>query len=111
MGQTFDDVIKTISRLEAVNDQKRIILANIETKLIIAKDGGIFDITPDLLLFIKMYIDLEYADIILMDKNRNPIKIVDLQAFLEELVERQVEIMNEYYVRYESLKDQKDLFE
>ena len=111
MGQTFDDVIKTISRLEAVNDQKRIILANIETKLSIAKNGGVFDITPDLLLFIKMYIDLEYEDIILMDKNRNPIKIVDLQSFLEELVERQVEIMNEYYLRYESLKDQKDLIE
>ena len=111
MGQNFDDVIKTINRLEVVNDQKRILFANIETKLCIAKNGGIFDITSDLLLLVKLYIDLGYKDIILMDKNRNPIKIADLHSFLEELIERHIEIMNEYYVRYESLKDQKDLFE
>lgn len=80
-----------------------------EKNLTIAKNGGSFRITPELINFIKIWISENRDEVILLDMNNNPIKITDIQTFYEELLERYAEVMNDWFVAYETLKKQRSV--
>ena len=46
----------------------------------------------------------EYSNAILLDVYNNPIKIDDLEKFLEEILSRYFEAVNEYHAEYTKLK-------
>ena len=92
--------------------QNQIALLKLKAKncLQISMNGGLFNITPELMAHVQLYIMKEYPKslpvdgAIFLDKNDNPIKIDDLVDFLSKMYEREMEVLNEYYVEYEKLK-------
>jgi hypothetical protein len=67
-------------------------------------NGGTFEISHELISFVKMLIDKEYSNAVLLDVYQNPIMIDNLNDFLEEILSRYFEAVNEYHAEYTKLK-------
>lgn len=74
------------------------------TMLLHSCNGGNFKITQDLICFVKLMIDSDREDIILIDVNNNPIQITDPSEFFVEIIGKYIEATNFYYSEYSKLK-------
>jgi len=68
-------------------------------------NGGMFIANTELVQFAKLMIDENKIKHPILDKNNNPIMIEDFHDFYAILLGRYTEILNEYYVEYEKLKN------
>jgi len=86
--------------------QKKIVRERMQQKMVIACDGGLFKITPELITFMdSIYHTLTPTkELIIEDLNGNPIKIEDPGAFHHDCKERYREVMNEWHMEYERMK-------
>lgn len=96
--------------------QNQIALLKLKTKncLQISEGGGLFNITPELIAhaYIICWSDgRETVEAIFLDKNDNPIKIENVKEFFDKMMEREAEVLNDYYVEYEKLKQLKSPIE
>lgn len=107
------DQIKDINSLVIIQNQIALLKLKTRNCLQISLAGGLFNITPELISHAQIYFS-HYSDgrgtpvsAIFLDKNDNPIKIVCVEYFLTKMLERECEVLNEYYVEYEKLKQLK----
>ncbi len=85
--------------------QKRILKEKIDAQLTYACNGGIFKIDRSLISFVQMFIDQgRVENVPLIDANENPIMIVDMETFRDEIIDRYYTSTLEYYAEYEKLK-------
>ena len=102
--------IKEADSLIIIQNQIALLKFKVKNSLQISLAGGLFNITPELISHAQIYFN-HYSDgrgtpvsAIFLDKNDNPIKIVCVEYFLNKMLEREAEVLNEYYVEYEKLK-------
>ncbi len=57
-----------------------------------------------LISFVKTLIDQGHDTAVLLDVYNNPIEIVGLEDFLEEILSRYFEATNEYHAEYSKMK-------
>ena len=106
MDKSFLAEIEQFSNLKTALDTKKIHAPDrAKNKLIFAFEGGLFTANPSTILFVKMHD--ETRDLILIDNNDTPIKIVDKDNFLSKAESCYYEAMNEYHLLYEDLKKQR----
>lgn len=87
-----------------LNNQKQNARLKLERDLTYAANGGIFAVTPELISFVHVLVSMGKDSGILLDVNKNPIEIESLPAFLESVIERYHECMNEFLVEFKSLQ-------
>ena len=87
-----------------LNNQKQNARLKLERDLTFSINGGIFPTTPELSSFVQALRALGKDSAILLDVNKNPIEISNLEEFLENLVERYFECMNEYLVEFKAIQ-------
>lgn len=76
----------------------------VETMLTYAVNGGVFKAAPELITFIKLIIDTNNQNVVVIDINGNPIEITDIPVFYEELLDRYFQATNFYNIEYTKLK-------
>lgn len=99
--------IKDASPLIILQNQIALLKMKTRNCLQISIAGGIFNITPELISHVQIYLGNGYSNAVFLDKNNNPIMIKDLLAFNKRMLEREIEVLNEYYVEFEKLKQLK----
>ncbi len=87
-----------------LNVQHNALKAKVQTLLSYSINGGTFEISQELISFIKLLLEKEYTNAVLLDVYNNPIKIDDLEQFLEDILSRYFEAVNEYHAEYTKLK-------
>ena len=87
-----------------LNNQKQNARLKLQNDLIIAVNGGIFSVTPELIAFANTLLQREKVDAILLDNNKNPIMIDDLSGFVDDLISLYYEHLNEFLVEFKSLQ-------
>lgn len=87
-----------------LNTQKQNARLKLERDLTFSINGGIFPATPELISFLQALRSLGKTSTILLDINKNPIEIENLEEFLESIVERHFECMNEYLVEFKAIQ-------
>ena len=87
-----------------LNVQHNALKAKVQTLLNYSINGGTFNISQELISFVKLLLDREYTDAVLLDVYNNPIKIDDLDDFLDEILSRYFEAVNEYHAEYQKLR-------
>jgi len=88
-----------------LNNQKHNYRLKLEQELTYAEAGGIFKITPQLISFVAtLKNEFSLTEAVVADTNDNPIFIEDLAAFLENIVEKYMQCMNEALVDFNSTK-------
>ena len=83
---------------------KENIKIKVDTLLTYAINGGIFKATTDLITFTKFIVDTGRNTAVIIDINQNPIEILDILSFHNELVSKYFEATNYYNVEYSKLK-------
>lgn len=90
-------------RVSFFNSKENIKLKT-DTMLGYSINGGTFKATPELIAFTKIWVDKNAETLVIIDNNGNPIEILDISEFYEELLSRYFEATNFYYVEYNKLK-------
>lgn len=77
----------------------------LESRLIYGQSGGIFKIDYTLITFVQMLIDQgRKTQVPVIDSNKNPILIPDLEKFRDEIFDRYFQALGEYFIEYEKIK-------
>ena len=84
--------------------QKEISKLKLQNNLVYSTNGGIFVANRELISFVSTLISHKKSDAIILDSNDNPIKIDNLEEFLEELIGLYYESMNDHLVEYDKIK-------
>lgn len=87
-----------------LNNQKQNARLKLERDLTYATNGGIFVVSPELISFTRTLISIGKTGAIMLDINKNPIEITDLEQFFEGLIERYYECMNEFITEFKSIQ-------
>ncbi len=95
-------------RLILATRQKNLkILLN--NKLKISYKGGLFKIDKELITFLTILILRKIKSYILLDINDIPIKIMDLEDFLNKVTKIYEKAINQYYQSYQKLEEARDM--
>jgi hypothetical protein len=100
----LNDAIAAANYRLTLNNQKQNARLKLQKDLIYAKNGGMFNISPELISFIQSLISMGKEDAILLDINKNPIEISDLLDFQEAIVAQYYECMNDFLYEFKSLQ-------
>ena len=87
-----------------LNVQHNALKAKVQTLLSYSLNGGTFEISQELISFVKLLMDKGYDNAVLLDVYNNPIQVEDLDEFLEEILSRYFEATNEYHAEYTKLR-------
>ncbi len=87
-----------------LNTQKENARLKLERDLTFSTNGGIFNITPELISFVHVLIQSNQDDAILLDVNGNPIEIGNLKEFLSKIIELYRESTNAFLAEFKRLQ-------
>ncbi len=77
----------------------------IDANLTYGYNGGIFKIDRSLIVFVQMLIDQQRTENVpLLDSNDTPILISDLNTFKDEILDRYMTAVYQYFRQYEKIK-------
>tara|TARA_Y100001937_G_scaffold183_1_gene204 strand:- start:3474 stop:3821 length:348 start_codon:yes stop_codon:yes gene_type:complete len=108
MDADFIKQVEQFANLKtAINVKKRNAFERANNKLIFAYEGGLFTANPETILFAKQH-DTD-RDLVLLDNNDSPIKIINTKEFINKAESCYYEAMNEYHSIHEDLKKQRSI--
>jgi hypothetical protein len=90
-------------RIALVN-RKEDLKIKVNNMLTYAHNGGIFKASQELISFVKLLIDANKTTVVIVDTNGNPIEILNLQEFFDELLSKYFEATNYYHIEYKKLR-------
>lgn len=76
----------------------------VDARLRYSINGGTFTIDRELITFVRMLLDDKRDQVVLIDRNQNPIRIENLKLFYDEIFSRYFEATNMYHTEYERMK-------
>jgi len=96
----LDTIVNEIRLATDFQINKRILREKIQTDLHVTHNGGMFKITPELIVFVKTW---PVDELYLEDVYENPIS-VDRQTFLVTAQQHYQTVMNTWHQEHENLK-------
>jgi len=89
---------------QTLNNQLDLLKFNTQNALMISLNGGTFDIDKELINFVELLTRRGHTEVVLIDKDDKPIKIQNLSDFLEDLLSKYFEVVNDYHTQYEIIR-------
>lgn len=108
-GVKMDDKVQkayeVANYMTTLANQKSILKQEFKQNLVYFFQGHTFQVSKDLITFVKTLIDLKQdTDVVLIDDNDLPIKIKNLNVFLEDILNQYFMAVNSYQTKYQQLK-------
>jgi hypothetical protein len=105
MDERIEKAFAVANYMATLSNQRRIILEEYNQKLIYHINGATFIISTELINFVKTVLDLGHTeDIALLDSNKFPVVINDIQKFFDDITMIYFEATNEYAAKYADIK-------
>ena len=105
MDERIEKAFETANYMATLSNQKRIIQEEFAQALIFYINGGTFQITTDLISYIKTVIDLnKIKDIVFIDSNGIPVAVNDVQQFFEDVTTQYFLACQNYIEKYNNIK-------
>ena len=100
-------LVKTADRRALYINQVEHAKARFHALNVFAWEGHIFELTPTFIAYVILQFmsSQEGGDIpvILLDKNDEPLLVIDMEEFVDQMQEKHTEALNDYHDRYEQL--------
>jgi hypothetical protein len=110
MDERLEKALEFANFMVTLNNQKRSLKEQYHTECIHYHSGGTFTISKDLITFTKVLIDLgNIENVVLIDDNELPIRVENLNKFLEDIVDQYFIASNSYYTDYQLLKKNRNV--
>jgi hypothetical protein len=95
---------------QTLSIQRKTLKEKINAKLTYGCNGGLFKIDRSLITFVQMLIDQGRTENVpLIDVNENPILIVNLNEFRDEILDRYFTATYEYHEEYQKIKSSRSV--
>jgi len=108
MDERIEKAFETANYMATLSNQRRIILEEFNQRCVFYKNGGTFLITPKLLSFVKMTIELGHdEDVSFIDSNNFPVEIKDVNEFFSEITDRYYSALNDYSAKFTEIKSKR----
>lgn len=86
-------------------NQRELLKDKINERLTIGRNGGMFYITPELIMFVKLLLDEKKTQHPLLDLNGYPVMIEDMKEFYDDILGRFTEVTNEAWVEHKKIRE------
>lgn len=101
------ELVKTADRRALYINQVEHAKERFRTLNVLAWKGHIFDLTPNFLAYVVLqFMSSQLNDdtpVILLDKNDEPVLVMDIEEFVDQMQEKHTEALNDYHDRYQRL--------
>lgn len=104
MNERLSKALEFANYRQTLNTQLHRIKTKTEGLLILAKNGGSFHVTQELICFLDY---LERSGVVqanLLDRNNVPVQIANVSEFLKEVTGRYFEVTNDYLQEYQQVR-------
>lgn len=104
LEQRLNEAVATANYRLTLTVQRSNAKLKLQKDLIYAINGGLFEVSPELIAFVNTLIAVGKEEAVLLDVNKNPIEIHDLADFLDAIIDHYYESVNTYLVEFKSLQ-------
>jgi len=105
MDERIEKAFETANYMATLSNQKRIIQEEFEQQLIFYINGSTFRLTPELIVYVKMLLDIgRVTDVVLIDSNTIPVVIDNVQQFFDDISKQYFTAGQEYLEKYSDLR-------
>ena len=110
MEERIEKAFAVANFMATLSNQRRIILEEFNQQLVYYSNCGTFKVSPDLITFAKLAIDLGHTtNVPFVDANNLPIIIPNVQDFFDDIVGIYFEKINEYAEAYSKIKSKRKI--
>jgi hypothetical protein len=108
MDERIEKAFAVANYMATLSNQRRLILEELQQKLLYYQNGGTFKVSPELINFVKTAMDLGHVqDVPFLDANGWPIMINDVAKFFEDIVSVYFEAVNDYSAKFTDIKSKR----
>jgi hypothetical protein len=107
MTERLNKALEFANYRQTLNIQLHRIKTKTEGLLILAKNGGSFSVTQELIAFLDYLQRQGIVQTNLLDRNNTPVQITDISEFLKEVTGRYFEVTNDYLQEYQQIRKSK----
>lgn len=107
MNKDYEKAIEFANYQHALSTKVNRLQEQIDAKLTLGYNGGLFKIDRSLICFIDLLINKNRLQAVLLDANNKPIFIEELQDFQTEILDRYFTSTYEFFDEFENLKKQR----
>lgn len=104
MDQRLQKALEFSNHRKVLSNLRQDLRLMVEARLRYSINGGIFDIDRTLITFSRMLLDDGRVEVVLIDRNNNPILIENIKEFYDEIFSRYFEATNMYHTEYSRLR-------
>jgi uncharacterized protein YqkB len=105
MDSRIEKAFAVANYMATLSNQRRILAEEYSQRLTYYTNGAAFKVTPELINFTKMLLELGHtAEVAFIDSNNFPVVISDVQEFFDNIISVHFEAINDYAVKYSELK-------
>jgi hypothetical protein len=110
MDERIEKAFAVANYMATLSNQKRIILEEYNQKSVHYLNGASFKVTPDLISFTKIMLDLGHTtDVAFVDSNNFPIVVSDVQEFFNQIVDVHLKATTDYAEKYKILRNKRKI--
>ena len=108
MEESLEKALEFSNYYATLNNQKRILYEKYQENLIMYYLGGTFTANRELINFCTMLLS-KTSSTLIIDDNKTPIEIDDLEDFTESLLHKYTEATNQYHEEYKTLSTKRSV--
>ena len=112
MDEKIEKAFEVVNYMATLSNQKRLLTEEINQKLIYYVNGSTFKITPALINFVKLMLELDrIKDAVFIDDNNNPVVVADVQEFFDKITTQYFEVIEDYSSRFSAIKSKRKIID
>ena len=110
MDEKIEKAFEVVNYMATLSNQRRLLSEETDQKLIYYINGSTFKITPTLINFAKLMIDLKRTvDAVFIDDNNNPVVIADVKEFFNSITKQYFEVTTNYSTKFLAIKSKRKI--
>lgn len=110
MDIRLEKALEVSNFMKTLANQRRILKQQFEESLVYFYDGCQFTISIELINYVSMLISRDITeDFLFIDDNDIPVKVSDLNQFLDEIQDQYFQALNRYYTEYNKIKSNRSV--
>lgn len=110
MDEKIEKAFEVVNYMATLSNQKRLLTEEINQKLIYYINGSTFKISPNLINFVKLMIDLDRKEnAVFIDDNNNPVIVADVQEFFDNITQQYFDVITDYSIRFLAIKSKRKI--
>ena len=104
MDERLEKALEFSNYMTTLNNQRRLLHEKYLENTVHYLNGGKFSVTLELINFFQLLVNRKQETVVILDDNKTPIEIENVEEFLDEILHIYFENTNEYHTRYNEIK-------